>query len=259
MQGIDPIQGAELCLSIDPAQTSDYMATSLLKLRGIDDTGRALTRWLGGTRSQGVSYDRQVRQIVRAVERLYDRGASGVQVIIDRGGVGRSVCDHVRAESPLTSGAIGISLHGGERSWTQHSDRTVRASKVSVIGALKASFETKRITWDSSAPGAEILMREIQDLRAKQTTTGAIKIEARPGRHDDMLFSLAQATYLLVEGCDAEDPIWNRNTVAFWDRLHNARPPSPGEVKDYVLPNDILTARSERDQPKPARYRFTWN
>lgn len=251
-------QGAELCLSIDPAQTADYMATSLLKLRGMDATGKAQTRWLGGARSQGVSYDKQVRQIVRCVERLYDRGASGVQVIIDSGGVGKSVCDHVRSESPLTSGAIGISMHGGERSWTQHSDRTVRASKVSVVGALQASLETARVTWDSSAPGADVLMKEIQDLRAKQTQSGAIKIEARTGRHDDMLFSLAQANFLLIEGCDGEEPLWNQTSVSFWDQLHNSRPPSADDVEDYMMPTDILQPRSERDQPKPARYRFSY-
>ncbi len=219
------VHGSEILLSIDPAQTADYAGITLVRLEGISKGGAAEGRILGCSRQQRVTYDRQAAQIVGAVNRLYDAGARGVVVVLDAGGVGRGLLDIVRAADPLTAGAVGLSMHGGSKSFVDREYNIIRAAKLSVVSFLDGAFSGGRLTYSPDMPGLDLLTAEIQGLRANQTQAGNIMIEAGSGMNDDVVFSLAQGWYA-VASQQIGEPIWSERTVNYFERLSEAAAPA---------------------------------
>jgi hypothetical protein len=247
----DPVKDREVLLSIDPAQTVDMAGHVLMRLEDISPAG-AVGRILGCSRSRRVTYDEQSAQIVRAVERLHDRGARGVNVVIDATGVGRGLLDMVRAASPLTSNTIGISIHGGSKSFLDKSYNIIRVSKVSCVSFLDASFAGSRIVYHPQTPGIGILESEIANLRANTTASGNVTIEAGRG-NDDVAFALAQGWYA-VASSEIGTPIWSAANVAYFERLSEARAPVELDYVTQVMP--LSEPADNMLPPRRAPYRF---
>ncbi|MEQ3710582.1 hypothetical protein [Tateyamaria sp.] len=170
------VEGLQLALSCDPAQTGDYAALTLARHDGSDDNGRPLVRLLGMARQKKVNYEVQVEQIVAITRKLLlpPYNAGGVTQILDSGGVGKPLLDYLRGASPLTANARGISMHGGMRSWTSQSEGITRASKVDVVTALNNSFLSKRLRYDPDTPGIGLLDQEVLNLRQTTTAAGSV-------------------------------------------------------------------------------------
>lgn len=247
----DPVRGREILLSIDPAQSIDFSAVTLVRLESVGHAG-AIGRILGCGRQQRVTYDLQSAQIVRAVKALYDRGARGVVVVIDAGGVGRGLMDMVRAADPLTASTVGISLHGGAKSFMDREHGIVRAAKLSVVSHLDASFAGKRLIYSSDTPGISILQSEISNLRATTTSSGNTLIAAGKA-NDDVVFSLAQGWYA-VSSPEIGPPMWSAANASYFERLAEAKAP----IEDVFLSE--VDALEENDDmllpPVKAPYRF---
>ena len=236
----------EVLLTWDPAQTSDHCGIGLLCLDSIDTGGNAVGRILGVGRQQRVTYDLQTQQIVRAVERLHDAGARGVEVAIDAGGVGRGLMDMVRAASPLTASTIGVSLHGGSKSFIDRQHNIVRASKLSVVSFLDSSFSGRRLIYDENVPGLGLLSSEIMNLRANTTASGNTTLEAGRG-HDDVIFAVAQGWYA-VASPETGPPIWSQSNVVYFEQLSAARAPV-----EYDYGSEVRVLEEPKDSFLPVR------
>lgn len=247
------VRDAEVVVSWDPAQTGDWCGISVMRLDGVDTGGNAIGRILGCARQKRVTYDRQAEQIVKMVEKLHDSGARGVNVVIDAGGVGRGLMDMVRAASPLTANTIGISIHGGSKSFVDRQFNIVRAAKLSVVSFLDSGFSAGRMVYAPNAPGIGILEQEIKNLRATTTAAGNVLIEAASNRHDDVFFSVAQGWYA-VASPETGPPIWSQSNVAYFEQLAAARAPVE---EDYF--SQVSALKEPKDTLIPVRktpYRF---
>ena len=253
---VEAVIGRQLCVSCDPAQTSDFAALALARYAGSDSSGRPIIRLLGVHRSKKVSYEVQVAQVVSMTRRLMltPYSAAGVTQIVDAGGAGKPFLDYLRAGSPLTANARGISMHGGMRSWTSQAEGITRASKVDVVTAINNAFVSRRLIYDPDMPGCPILEGEVLGLRQKQTAAGNIQIAAGRG-NDDVLFAVAYIAYLMGEAPAGETAGWAESTVGYWDALTTSKPPADAGAP---MPEGLLEARGEMDRPRRASYRFRW-
>lgn len=252
------VSGREVCLSWDPAVSVDFCGLSLFRLDAVTDGSPTVTI-LGAGKHQKITLDEQVNQISRAVDKLHDAGARGVDVVIDAGGSGRGVMDVVRARGSLTANAKGISLHGGSKSFFDRQFGIIRAAKTSVISHLDAAFGGKRIRYNPDAPGIGMLIGEIQMLRADVTGNGSVTIKASTSegsRHDDLIMALAQGYYAMTSPEYNGSPLWSTANVAYFEQLSAARAPAEydygSEVRALEEPQDTLLPVRKT----PYRYRM---
>jgi hypothetical protein len=242
----------EICLTVDPAQLTDWAAFALLRLESVNSGGAANIRVLGAARHQKITYDRQAAQIVNVVKSVLAAGARSCTVCIDATGVGRGLLDAVRAASPLTASAGGVSVHGGAKSFVDSQYNIVRAAKLSVIGFIDAAFATKALVYNRAAPGIDIMVNEIMNLRADTTASGNVKVEAGKGA-DDVFFAIAQGLFYVASG-EAATPIWSASNVAYFERLSEARAPVENTYGSEVSALD--DNENTLIPPRRAPYRF---
>lgn len=255
-KNVQAVFGRQLCLSLDPAQNSDFSAMVLARYEGPDASGRPIIRLLSATRQKRVAYEVQVKQFVQITRTLMlpPYSAAGVTHIIDAGGVGKPVLDYVRSSSPLTANARGISMHGGMRSWTSQQEGITRAAKLDVVSALNNAFIAKRLIYDPDMPGLAVLEDEVLKLRQTMTASGSIKIQARKG-NDDVLFAAAYIAYLMGEAPAGEEAGWSQSTVGYWDAIHVAKPPA--EI-DSIGGEVLQREKNGLDRVRSSSYRFRW-
>lgn len=183
----------ELChiLSCDVGQTQDPSALVALERReyqaGAFYTIRNAHRWPLGT-PYAAKGGRQ--SIVGDV--LHATRAPGLvspMLVLDQTGVGRPVVDMLRYDVQcefvpvtITAGSV---ITQAEDGW--------RVPKKDLIGAVQAVLGTRRLEIVEGVPFADLLRKEMENFRAKQSAqTGHVALEAwRAGDSDDLVLALA--------------------------------------------------------------------
>lgn len=130
--------------------------------------------------------------VVAHVRSLLDTAplAGNSQLVVDYSGVGRPVYDLlVRARLK----PVGISITAGD-SWSRDGG-VYRVSKKILVSTLDARMNNGQLFVAPLLTNAEILKTELADMRRKFTDSGYQQVEARSGRHDDMVLSVAVALW----------------------------------------------------------------
>jgi len=71
-----------------------------------------------------------------------------------------------------------------------------RVAKGLLISKLTSLLHTRQLKIAAELPDAPVLMQELQDFRAKYTASGNLTYNAREGKHDDLVLSVALGVLL---------------------------------------------------------------
>jgi len=123
-----------------------------------------------------------------------DENRSAGELVIDAGGAGGV------AEMFIDNGLkpISVIIRGGlDTNWKGRNRFTV--AKEELIGLLDARLNHDRfpLTFSTQLSEAEAFKAEIADFRRNVSGAGRMQYEARQGRHDDMILSVALAVWFL--------------------------------------------------------------
>jgi hypothetical protein len=181
-------------ISVDLGQSNDFSAISIVELNGITFLVRYLERFPIGT-----DYTNQVERIAHVLENIRGKGLNPL-FVVDRTGVGRAVTDMLvaRKEKPIM-----ITITGGNV--IKRIGQEWNVPKRELISPLILAFQNKNIRIPQSLPDAGPLTKELLNFKLKVTKTGMDTYEAeKAGMHDDLVLSLAMATFVLNKYAHAE-------------------------------------------------------
>ncbi len=199
--GIKTFTNSEWALGVDLGQSADSTAIAAVeKLVHSDVT------WKGKVMSTseefrvrhlerlplGLSYVEQVRH----VQTLLTRSPlnAGCELVVDDSGVGRPVGD-LLVNSGLRPTRVTITA--GDSQTPQGGGRW-HVAKGLLISHLDARLHTGELKIASELHEAEVLREELRDFRRHVSAAGRSSFEARSGRHDDLVMSLAIAMWAHV-------------------------------------------------------------
>ena len=128
--------------------------------------------------------------IVAHVGRLLTKLAGHPELVIDFTGVGRPVFDMFVYSGIYPTGVV---ITGG---MTETRDgRTCSVPKLNLVSRLQALLHEARLKIQRELDEAETLVRELQDFRVEYTAAGHLTFNARSGKHDDLVLTLAIAVW----------------------------------------------------------------
>jgi hypothetical protein len=143
----------------------------------------------------GMAYPSVVQHVADLLARppLYgDVDFPPAELVIDETGVGRAVGDIFEAAGmrpkrvTITAGTEATSGHGLNR---------YHVAKTILISQLDAALHTGRLRFAAALADAEAMAEELKDFRRKVSDAGRSSYAARTGSHDDLVLSVAIATW----------------------------------------------------------------
>jgi len=182
-RSIEP-QERQFMIGLDLAQSNDWTALAVVERL---KTGYAVPML---TRTRGAPYPQIVGRVADLLETPPLKGQS--ELVIDATGVGRPVLDLFRA-SGLDPRAVTITA--GQK--PAGSLRHARVPKRDLINVLLLALQAGTLTIAQDQPFADVLARELAELRVKITASGYDRYEARDGEHDDLVLAVAMAVWML--------------------------------------------------------------
>lgn len=132
----------------------------------------------------GMPYPDQVAYVAQLLRRPE---LTNADLVIDFTGVGRPVFDLFKQQNLRP---IGIAITAGEKASRVGSD-VFHVPKIELVSGLQALLHTGSLRIAADTPDASALLKELQDFRVQFTQAGNTTFNARTGRHDDLVLSLA--------------------------------------------------------------------
>jgi hypothetical protein len=183
-------------VGVDLGQVQDYSAVAILEYVFEYDLNEQ-----GWTKQHTVSHlerfplGTEYPVIVQRISTMFQdpRLKQYGRLIVDQTGVGRPVVDMLRKEK---LNPIAVTITAGAE--TQESDygMSFHVPKKELVSALLVLFQTGQLKILETLPDVDILVRELENFRAKVTLRGAEKYEAwREGEHDDLVLALSLAAW----------------------------------------------------------------
>lgn len=199
LPGIKTFWENTFCLAADLGQSQDPTAISVIQYRKATEVTWKGRKSPGPSEFHvrylrrlplGMSYVQQVREISSLLDRppLID----GCEFVIDETGVGRPVGDLFALMHRRPTRVV---ITGGENQ-TRASARCY-VPKSYLISLLDARLHTGELKIAADLAEASTLKEELRDFRRHISTAGRYSYEARVGKNDDLVLSLA----LAVWGC----------------------------------------------------------
>jgi len=196
-------------VGLDLGQANDYTALSVLeriKPEGDDKENGYHVRHL--ERVRNVPYP----QIVSKTTEIMQSPAlvGNAALVVDQTGVGAPVVDLFR-QAGLKP--VGVLIHGGDKA--SHESDTWRVPKRDLVGTLQVLFQGGRLKISSRLPLAAILQQELLNFKVKiDPVTAHDSYSAwRDQDHDDLVLSVAMATWLAEQNAAAVDVGWGRSRL----------------------------------------------
>lgn len=188
-------------VGLDLGQSHDYTALSVIErvevpILHLGHRAPAPVQWSKGFHVRhlqrlplGLSYPAIVARVglVCKTAPLYQNH----KLVIDQTGVGRPVYDMFKLAklSP-----IGITITGGD-SWSREASDHYRVSKGILVSRLQADLHSGDLGIAEAIPESAVLRSELADFQMTHTATGYQTFNARSGRHDDLVLSVAVALW----------------------------------------------------------------
>ncbi len=130
--------------------------------------------------------------------------AEGYALAVDETGVGSAVVEQLKAKGIHFKG---VTVTGGRES-KRHDYNRFTVPKKDLIARAQVMLQNKQLKILPGLPHAQTLINELVNFRVKQTSTGHESYEAwREGDHDDLVFALCLAMWLLPKGNHFEIPV----------------------------------------------------
>jgi len=194
-----PDQRPRFVVGLDLGKMKDYSALSVVEMYGRGPEAlyhcRHLERFKLGT-----SYPTQVAR-VRELCRREPLASNPPRLAIDQTGVGSAVVDIFR-QARIDAYLWPIVIHGGARAVFDAG--TWRVPKRELVACVQILLQTGRLKIAADLPELSILTTELQNFQVSISDSGFDSYEARSGKHDDLVLSLAMALWLAGSpGADA--------------------------------------------------------
>jgi hypothetical protein len=138
----------------------------------------------------GMPYPDQVAEIARLAARP---PLVGCEVIFDQTGVGAAVCDI--ADSAGLRPTRVVITSGSEQTWINGAWHVPKATLISI---LDARLHLNELRFAAELLEAGAMREELRDFKRKVSAAGRFQYEARVGRHDDLVLSVAIALWAIV-------------------------------------------------------------
>jgi len=186
----DP-QAPGYVLGLDLGKSQDYTALCALEVHGQPPDATYHCRHLQRFKL-GTSYP----HIVSAVRELCRREpllSNKPQLGIDQTGVGSAVVD-IFKQAEINSHLEPILIHGGDQ--VAREGGTWRIPKRELVGVVQVALQTGSLKIAADLAEVGILTQELQNFQVSISESGFDSYEARTGKHDDLVLSLAMALWL---------------------------------------------------------------
>lgn len=186
-------------VGLDLGQTNDYTALVVLER----------PRPVKGARVRPVTYSlRHIQRfklrtpypvmVQNVVELLRKAPLPGCLLVVDGTGVGRAVVDMLdnALRGEATCKRVALSISSGQSAHFTTSG-FLSVPKQELIATLQILLQTQRLKIARSLPGADTLVRELENYRVKITSHRSETFEPeRAGQHDDLVMALAMAVWV---------------------------------------------------------------
>jgi hypothetical protein len=189
---VDPEpENVEYILGLDLGKSRDYTALTVLEMYGEPPEARFNCRHLQRFKL-GTSYP----DIVASVREICLREplrSSKPRLAIDQTGVGAAVVDMFK-QGKINADLKPVLIHGGDHAANE--DGVWRVPKRELVGMTQVVLQTGRLKIASELPEVSILQIELQNFQVSISESGFDSYEARTGKHDDLVLSLAIALWI---------------------------------------------------------------
>jgi hypothetical protein len=188
-------------VGLDLAQAQEPSAIAVLERTTTPDTAdakreltiysvRHLERWPPGT-----TYTTMIERVVSMFSKPPLRN---MKLVIDQTGVGRAVVDLLRDEKTwgcLQADLTAVTITGGH-GVNFADDGSWHVAKKHLVAPLQVLFQDHRLKIADILPDTGMLVKELNNFRAKITLAGDDTIEDwRQGQHDDLVLAIAIAAW----------------------------------------------------------------
>src|SRR5260221_1289808 len=159
--------------------------------------------------------------VVRHVRELVSRPpyADNSDLVIDYTGVGRPVFDLFNSQG---INPIGVTITGGSSGTRE--GMIYRVPKAVLVARVQTLFHEKRLKIAKNLPEAAALVAELQDFRSEVSDTGNWKFNARSGKHDDIVLTLAIAIWRATANVDGLFEYYRRLANGTYAPAPNGKP-----------------------------------
>jgi hypothetical protein len=191
MEWQEPEVPPDYVVGLDLGKSQDYTALCVLEVLGNPPEAKYLCRHLQRFKL-GTNYP----QIVASVRELCRRAPlllNTPRLAIDQTGVGAAVVDMFK-QGQVNADLKPILIHGGDHAF--YEDGIWRVPKRELVGATQVALQTGRLKIASELPEVDTLTQELQNFEVSISQSGFDSYEARTGKHDDPVLSLAMALWL---------------------------------------------------------------
>ncbi len=187
----EPEARPEFIIGLDLGKSADYTALCVLEVMGEPPEASYHCRHLERFKL-GTSYPNQVarvRQLCRRAPLL----SNTPRLAIDQTGVGAAVVDIFR-QGKINAYLNPITITGGDRATFEAG--TWRVPKRELVSTVAALLQTGALKIAADLPEVSILTQELQNFQVSISESGFDGYEARVGKHDDLVLSLAMGLWL---------------------------------------------------------------
>jgi hypothetical protein len=205
-------------VGLDLGQVSDFTALTVLErpLASIEDvlarrrptySLRHLQRFPLGTPYPSV--------VQGVVELLGSRLLSGSTLAVDQTGVGRAVVDMLfdALRGRVACLFYPITITAGH-AVTSGESGSLHVPKKELVGTLQVLLQARRLQVARTLPEAAVLVKELENFRAKVTTARDEAFESwREGQHDDLVLAVALAAWLGEQALPTPDDLPEETVV----------------------------------------------
>jgi hypothetical protein len=143
----------------------------------------------------GKPYPQQVQHVANLLARQ-PLNVLKPKLVIDETGVGRPVGDMFDAAGLYPNR---ITITSGLEA-TQHGAKTWHVPKALLIATLEARMHAGELRIAADILDSEALKDELKDFQRKVSAAGRMTWDARVGKHDDLILSVAIALWMAVNG-----------------------------------------------------------
>jgi len=178
-------------IGLDLGKSQDYTALCILEMHGNAPDAEYHCRHLERFKL-GTSYPNQVAR-VRELCRRQPLLSNFPRLAIDQTGVGAAVVDIFR-QAKINARLSPIVITGGDRA--VYEAGVWRVPKRELIGVTQVALQTGALKIAQDLVEVSILTRELQNFQVSISESGFDSYEARVGKHDDLVLSLAMALWL---------------------------------------------------------------
>jgi hypothetical protein len=199
--GVKIFTDTKWTLGVDLGQSNDFTAISAIEaVRSTEVTWQGAEKPAGETfrvrhlqrLPLGLSYPEQIS----AVEALLRRPPliDGCELVVDDTGAGRPVSDLLVARGLRPTR---VTITAGDNQSSPGRDRW-HVAKSLLISHLDARLHTNELKIAPDLQEAAALRDELRDFRRHVSAAGRYSYEARTGKHDDLVLSVAIALWSFV-------------------------------------------------------------